>query len=122
MIPPRSPRANAYAKWFLLTTRTEVTDRMLIFSERQLRSVPAEYARTTTDDNPSQPPAPPTPARRIRRRPLPGADQAPPSPRRPHQRIPAGRIEAQVKASGRVLAPHRPSLAALGGRLPCRCR
>ncbi|MGP0026929.1 MAG: transposase [Streptosporangiaceae bacterium] len=44
-IPPRSPRANAYAERFVLTARTEVTDRMLIFSERHLRRVMAEYAR-----------------------------------------------------------------------------
>ena len=44
-IPPRSPRANAYAERFVLTARTEVTDRMLIFSERHLRSVMARYAR-----------------------------------------------------------------------------
>jgi len=44
-IPPRSPRANAYAERFVLTARTEVTDRMLIFGERHLRSVMAEYAR-----------------------------------------------------------------------------
>jgi putative transposase len=42
-IPPRSPRANAYAERFVLTARREVTDRMLIFGRRHLRSVLAEY-------------------------------------------------------------------------------
>ena len=42
-IPPRSPRANADAERFVLTARTEVTDRMLIFGERHLRTILAEY-------------------------------------------------------------------------------
>ena len=51
-IPPRSPSANAYAERFVLTARTEVTDRMLIFGKRHLRMVLAESAGTTTDGDP----------------------------------------------------------------------
>ena len=43
-IPPRSPRASAYAERFVLTAQTEVADRMLFFGERYLRLVPADYA------------------------------------------------------------------------------
>jgi transposase InsO family protein len=42
-IPPRSPRANAYAERFVLTARTEVTDRLLIFGQRHLRTILAQY-------------------------------------------------------------------------------
>ena len=42
-IPPRSPRANAYAERFVLTARTEVTDQMLIFGQRYLRTILAQY-------------------------------------------------------------------------------
>ena len=42
-IPPWYPRANADAERFVLTARTEVTDRMLIFGERHLRTILAEY-------------------------------------------------------------------------------
>ncbi len=44
-IPPRSPRANAYAERFVLTARTEITGRLLIFGERHLRPALTEYAR-----------------------------------------------------------------------------
>jgi hypothetical protein len=108
MILPRSPGANAYAERFLLTARTEVTDRMLIFSERHLLPVRAEYARHYNRRrlHHSRQLRPHRPAEsvtdisqeRIKRR---------PGPRWPHQRIPASRIEAQVRASGRALAPHR---------------
>jgi putative transposase len=37
-------RSNAYAERFVLTARTEVTDRMLIFGGRHLRLVLADYA------------------------------------------------------------------------------
>ena len=42
-IAPRSPRANACAERFVLTVRTEVTDPMLIFGQRHLRTILAEY-------------------------------------------------------------------------------
>jgi hypothetical protein len=37
-------RGNAYAERFVLTARTEVTDRMLIFGQRHLRTILNQYA------------------------------------------------------------------------------
>jgi transposase InsO family protein len=79
-IPPRSPRANAYAERFVLTARTEITDRILIFSQRHLRIVMAEYARHYNGRRPHralqlQPPQPDHPIadlsqERVKRRPV----------------------------------------------------
>jgi putative transposase len=79
-IPPRSPRADAYAERFVLTARTEVTDRMLIFGERHLRLILAEYETHYNGRRPHRsgqlrPPRPDHPVadlsqKRIRRQPV----------------------------------------------------
>jgi putative transposase len=78
--PPRSPRANAYAERFVLTARTEVTDRMLIFGERHLRTILAQYETHYNGRRPHRsrqlrPPRPDPPVadlskERIQRRPV----------------------------------------------------
>jgi Integrase core domain len=107
-IPPRSPRANAYAERFVLTARTELTDRMLIFGERHLRTILAQYETHYNGRRPHRsrqlrPPRPDHPVADL----SPGTDPASACPRRPHQRVRAGCVESQVSTSGRVLEPHR---------------
>jgi putative transposase len=79
-IPPRSPCANAYAERFVLTARTEVTDRMLTFGRRHLQTILAEYEAHYNGRRPHRsrqlrPPRPDHPVaelsqERIRRRPV----------------------------------------------------
>jgi integrase-like protein len=76
----RCPRANCFAERFVLTVRTELTDRMLIFGERYLRQVLAVYAAPYNAKRPHRalqlrPPHPRAPAPApiyggIRRRPV----------------------------------------------------
>ena len=79
-IPPRCPRAYCFAERLVLTVRTELADRMLIFGERHLRSALARYAVHYNRKRPHRalqlrPPRPEAPVPEpvhgsIRRRPL----------------------------------------------------
>jgi hypothetical protein len=80
---PRCPRANCFAERLILTARTELTGRILIFGERHLRTVLTRYSthhnrrrpHRALRLHPPHPIIPPRtlPHRRIRRRPVLGA-------------------------------------------------
>jgi hypothetical protein len=114
-IPPRSPRANCYAERFVLTARKEVTDRMLIFGERHLRTILAQYEAHYNGRRPHRsrqlcPPRPDHPVadlsrKQIQHRPVLGG----------LIKVRASRIEAQVTTDGRVLEPHKSEIKPICG-------
>ncbi|SQE00715.1 Integrase catalytic region (fragment) [Parafrankia sp. Ea1.12] len=84
-IPPRTPRANAYAERFVHMVRTEVTDRMPIFGEWHLRTVLTAYARHYNG-----------------RRPHRGRDLQPPRPDHPVADLARERIKRQPVLGGLI--------------------
>ncbi len=84
-IPPSCPRANAYAERFVLTARTELTDRMLIFGQRHLQHVLDDYARHHN-----------------RRRPHRSRELRPPRPDHAVPHLPATRIARRTVLGGLI--------------------
>ena len=114
-IPPRSPRANAYAERFVLTARQEVTDRMLIFGERHLRTILTEYAAHYNGRRPHRslqlhPPRPDHPVADLSQQ---GSNAALSSASSASMSGP----HSGVRGSGRVLKPHRVQHPGWAGRL-----
>jgi hypothetical protein len=66
---------NAYPERFVLTVRTEVTDRMPVFGERHLRTIPAQYQTRCNGRRPRRsrqlrPPRPDHPVAGLSREPI----------------------------------------------------
>ena len=107
-IPPRCPRANCFAERLVLTMRTELTDRMLIFGERHLRRVLAEYTAHYNRRRPHRAlqTASATPGFAYHRA---GPPHGPASTgsRRSDQRVRTRSLNELIRRYGRLLEPHR---------------
>jgi transposase InsO family protein len=84
-IPPRCPRANCYPERFVRTVRSELTDRMLILSQRHLNAVLAEYVRHYNGRRPHR-------SRKLR----------PPRPTHPVAKLSSQRIRRQQLLGGLI--------------------